>query len=259
MNQSCYAFLGGPVRQKGAALVVGLILLVVITLIGVSAMQSTTLQEKMAGNLRDSNLSFQAAEVGLRFCENILTQDYQFQVAALNLGAINTPPQARPLDQTWQIDNPATPVVEGPAVWLWSLDENQAGFPNTNLRLDPNPNPANAPSTSTPFWWAEAGRGAAWWAAANNIQVLPANTLDGLSANPGCVMEAYIYAPTDTTPAAAAFKRSRAADGIVVRNETAFSRQRNYYRITARGLGGSNTAVTMLQSGIYRLYYVAAP
>ena len=152
MNQSCYAFLGGPVRQKGAALVVGLILLVVITLIGVSAMQSTTLQEKMAGNLRDSNLSFQAAEVGLRFCENILTQDYQFQVAALNLGAINTPPQARPLDQTWQIDNPATPVVEGPAVWLWSLDENQAGFPNTNLRLDPNPNPANAPSTSTPFW-----------------------------------------------------------------------------------------------------------
>ena len=78
-------------------------------------MQSTTLQEKMAGNLRDSNLSFQAAEVGLRFCENILTQDYQFQVAALNLGAINTPPQARPLDQTWQIDNPATPVVEGPA------------------------------------------------------------------------------------------------------------------------------------------------
>ncbi len=72
-------------------------------------------------------------------------------------------------------------------------------------------------------------------------------------------MEAYIYAPVDTTPAAVAFKRNRAADGIVVRNETAFSRQRNYYRITARGLGGSNTAVTMLQSGIYRLYYVAAP
>ena len=66
MSHSRYALARWPARQGGAVLVVGLILLVVITLVGVAAMQGTTLQEKMAGNLRDSNLSFQASEAVLR-------------------------------------------------------------------------------------------------------------------------------------------------------------------------------------------------
>ena len=65
-------------KQKGAVLAISLIILLLMTLIGVSAMQSTTLQEKMAGNLRDANLAFQAAEAGLRDAEN-----YLFKVATL--------------------------------------------------------------------------------------------------------------------------------------------------------------------------------
>ncbi len=52
--------------QRGAALVIAMIVLVLLSLIGISAMQTTTLEEKMAGNLRDENLAFQAAEAALR-------------------------------------------------------------------------------------------------------------------------------------------------------------------------------------------------
>jgi len=53
-------------RQSGAALIVSLILLLVMTLLGVSAMQTNVLEEKMAGNFRDRDLAFQAAEAALR-------------------------------------------------------------------------------------------------------------------------------------------------------------------------------------------------
>lgn len=53
-------------RQHGTALVVALVFLLLMTLIGVTAMQTTTLQERMAGNERDRNLAFQAAEAALR-------------------------------------------------------------------------------------------------------------------------------------------------------------------------------------------------
>jgi len=59
-------------RQSGAALIVSLILLLVMTLLGVSAMQTNVLEEKMAGNFRDRDLAFQAAEAALRDGENWL-------------------------------------------------------------------------------------------------------------------------------------------------------------------------------------------
>ena len=53
-------------RQRGSALILSLVFLVIMTLIAVSAMRDTTLQERMAGNLRDRSLAFQAAEASLR-------------------------------------------------------------------------------------------------------------------------------------------------------------------------------------------------
>ena len=52
--------------QQGATLAIVLIFLVLVTLVGVTAMTTTTLEERMAGNLKDQNLAFQAAEAGLR-------------------------------------------------------------------------------------------------------------------------------------------------------------------------------------------------
>lgn len=53
-------------RQRGAVLVVSLIILVVITVIAAGSMRGTILEEKMAGNSRDRNLAFQAAESAVR-------------------------------------------------------------------------------------------------------------------------------------------------------------------------------------------------
>jgi type IV pilus assembly protein PilX len=56
-------------KQSGAVLFVGLILLVMLTLLGITALQVSTLEERMAGNSRDRNLAFQAAESALRDAE----------------------------------------------------------------------------------------------------------------------------------------------------------------------------------------------
>jgi Tfp pilus assembly protein PilX len=61
-------------QQQGAALVVGLIFLVLLSLIGVASMQSTGLQERMAGNFRDQNQALQAAEAALRSAEREVTE-----------------------------------------------------------------------------------------------------------------------------------------------------------------------------------------
>lgn len=58
--------------QQGVALIVALILLVVMTLLGLGAMRSVTLEEKMASNTFDRSLSFQAAEATLREAEALL-------------------------------------------------------------------------------------------------------------------------------------------------------------------------------------------
>ncbi len=63
-----------PGRERGAVLIVALVFLVIMTVLGVAAMRTTTLQERMAGNVRDANLAFQAAEAALREGEEFLQQ-----------------------------------------------------------------------------------------------------------------------------------------------------------------------------------------
>lgn len=57
---------GSIIQQQGAALVVALIMLVLMTLIGMTAMQVTTIQSKLVSNTSDSDKAFQAAETALK-------------------------------------------------------------------------------------------------------------------------------------------------------------------------------------------------
>lgn len=52
-------------RQTGAALFVGLVLLLVMTVLGVSGMNTATLELAMAGNAQAQQQAFQAAETGI--------------------------------------------------------------------------------------------------------------------------------------------------------------------------------------------------
>lgn len=55
-----------PKRQQGAALLVSLVLLVALSLLGISAMQGTIMQERMSVNQRDIEIAFNNAESALR-------------------------------------------------------------------------------------------------------------------------------------------------------------------------------------------------
>ena len=61
--------------QRGVALVVSLILLLVITLMSLGGMQNATLQERMSGNMYDRSLAMQAAESALIAAQDALTAD----------------------------------------------------------------------------------------------------------------------------------------------------------------------------------------
>ena len=60
--------------QSGAVLVVSLVMLLILTLIGVSGMSSVTLEEKMVSNMQNANKSFQGAEAALNECETFLRE-----------------------------------------------------------------------------------------------------------------------------------------------------------------------------------------
>jgi type IV pilus assembly protein PilX len=58
-------------QQQGSVLIVSLIILLVLTLIGITGMRTTVLEGKMASNSFDKNTAFQAAEAALRDGENL--------------------------------------------------------------------------------------------------------------------------------------------------------------------------------------------
>jgi len=51
--------------QQGAALVMALVILLILTLLGVTAMGTSSLEEKMAGNIQEATRAFEAGESGL--------------------------------------------------------------------------------------------------------------------------------------------------------------------------------------------------
>lgn len=58
-------------RSHGASLLVVLILLLVMTVLGLTILRSTMLEERMSANLLDRSLAFQAAETALREGETL--------------------------------------------------------------------------------------------------------------------------------------------------------------------------------------------
>jgi type IV pilus assembly protein PilX len=58
-----------PRHQRGSVLITGLIFLVILTLLGITAARMAGLEERMSGNMRDRSLAMQAAEMALRDAE----------------------------------------------------------------------------------------------------------------------------------------------------------------------------------------------
>lgn len=96
--------------QRGAILVTSMLLLLVLTIIGVTVMQMSRMQERMAGNTRDVNLAFQAAEGSLRSAEAYIraqvTRPVECSSSPCNVWVEGSVPgTVANLDATWWADN----------------------------------------------------------------------------------------------------------------------------------------------------------
>ncbi len=103
-----------PRGQRGATLIVTLIVLVLITLIGVSSLRSTTMEEKMAGNSRDRDKAFQAAEAVTRYCLDKIAND-TYTLTKLTPRTVTEGKQHWELPATWA-DNSKADVLNT-ATW----------------------------------------------------------------------------------------------------------------------------------------------
>ena len=66
-NRSLQPAIAPRSSQRGAALIVGLILMLVLTVLGISGMNTATLELVMANNSQSQQAAFQAAETGIDF------------------------------------------------------------------------------------------------------------------------------------------------------------------------------------------------
>ncbi|HEY0229833.1 MAG TPA: PilX N-terminal domain-containing pilus assembly protein [Dokdonella sp.] len=85
-----------PKRERGAVLFVALIVLILLTLLGITAAQVTVLQERMSGSFRVQQLAFERAEgrmaAGRDTASNCVTSYDTISNAPVELGAGNVWP-----------------------------------------------------------------------------------------------------------------------------------------------------------------------
>ena len=108
-------------KQKGAVLMVSLMLLVIMTLVGVTAMRSTTMQEKMTGNSRDLSLAFQAAEISIKdaesYIDNLVSPAAAFDGTVAGLYAENS-----------------NPDIYAPATWATAVTYSDGDFASVSTQ-----------------------------------------------------------------------------------------------------------------------------
>ncbi|MFC3853853.1 PilX N-terminal domain-containing pilus assembly protein [Salinispirillum marinum] len=157
-------------RQRGVALLVSLVLLLALSMLAISAMQGTIMQERMSVNQRDLAQAFNAAETALRAGE-----------AALQANPLNFLGNAAlPNPMVW---NPEMPVGHDPA------DPNWGGnvIAVLGVAADPARNPV--------YHIAEAGvicpEGGESSAACDELYVVTARGLGG-QANSATVLQSTI-------------------------------------------------------------------
>jgi type IV pilus assembly protein PilX len=118
-------------RQRGAVLFVSLILLLILTLIGVTAARMQTVEERMAQNDDNHQLALQAAEAALRYGETLLwggiysTSDfaananglYQLQTEVQAAVGSSNPAQASIVDSiNWSSPGTQSMAYAGPGL-----------------------------------------------------------------------------------------------------------------------------------------------
>ncbi len=74
--------------ERGTALIMSLVILMILTILGITAMGTASLEEKMSGNTQESTRAFEAAESGLNNAMNT--------AGGLDLNTSSTAPKTLP-------------------------------------------------------------------------------------------------------------------------------------------------------------------
>jgi type IV pilus assembly protein PilX len=203
-----------PRAQRGAILIIALLFLVLLTVLALTSMSGTTLEEKMAGQYRELNLAFQAAEAGLRDAERDL------------FGAGQTPYNAR------------NPIISGgtgfgnaSATAGTCSDDTKTGFGRGLCR----PSAVGATPPQPMNWSTPVNLNPDSTVAVNYGRFTGATALTGVAAQPRYIVEALcegITPPAGTTL------------GAPTGSPTC------YHRITSRGFGANPGNGTVPQTPV---------
>jgi Tfp pilus assembly protein PilX len=76
-------------HERGTALIMSLVILMILTILGITAMSTASLEERMSGNTQESTRAFQAAESGLNEALNT-TGSLDLNITTTNSFTYNT-------------------------------------------------------------------------------------------------------------------------------------------------------------------------
>jgi type IV pilus assembly protein PilX len=123
-------------RERGATLIISMILLMVVTLLAVTSLRATIQEERATASAYDRNLAFQSAEAGLRLGEAAAATWAEGGLPTLANPFVVTPPCTTGLSATGLYDGPIHPdcmktVLDTPG----GRFEDTAGFPGADKSL----------------------------------------------------------------------------------------------------------------------------
>lgn len=124
-------------RQRGATLLIALVMLVVMTLLGLASIRSTSMQERMGANLYDRSLAFQAVESALREAEARIT----INTAVTNSAGLYCPPNGVP----------PSCAAPGPSA-TESATESETPSASTTTYIERWKDPATTWASATTWW-----------------------------------------------------------------------------------------------------------
>jgi type IV pilus assembly protein PilX len=137
-------------KQAGFVLAVSMIFLIVMTMLAVTAIKKSTLDEKISNTLRAQDLAFQAAEKALRFCERQIMLDIAVkEICTMRNPAfrVNKGANIPPADST-------NPMANFPMEWanMANWAEGAANGANRLDGVDKLPNVASQPQCMIERW-----------------------------------------------------------------------------------------------------------
>ncbi len=195
-------------KQTGSVLIISLVLLLIMTLLGISSIQMTTLDEKMAANFQDKQKSLQAAESAIRYALAQLDNDnYDIEDFVDNASTNNGDNGLYDLRED-SLTNSGTGTKKSShwssfatvSNWDWSDDTKRQAVPDSTqiksaMKLTDAPqyiigmhDPVSRGSSEgyqcTPFTIIGAGRGSqAGTTTLVSVQIIPANTCFSSTVN----------------------------------------------------------------------------